>query len=68
MFFRRSRDAQASFTPGSLRIVPADDRRAQWRRDYDAMRESMFFGETPDFAEVLAVVGRFEEGFNSPRS
>ena len=67
VFFRRSRDAQASFAPGSLRIVPAADRLAQWRRDYDAMRESMFFGEVPDFAEILSVVGRFEEDFNSPR-
>jgi hypothetical protein len=67
VFFRRSRDAQASFAPGSLRIVPAADRLAQWRRDYDAMRESMFFGEVPDFAEILTVVNRFEEDFNAPR-
>jgi hypothetical protein len=65
VFFRRSRDAQASFAPGSPRIVPAADRLAQWRRDYEAMRESMFFGEVPDFAEILSVVGRFEEDFNS---
>ncbi|GMV23483.1 MAG: nucleotidyltransferase [Acidimicrobiia bacterium] len=65
VFFRRSRDAQASFAPGSLRIVPAADRLALWRRDYDAMRESMFFGDVPDFAEILSVVGRFEEDFNS---
>jgi hypothetical protein len=67
VFFRRSRDAQASFTPGSLRLLPADDRRALWRRDYDAMRDSMFFGGTPEFAEILAVVSRFEEDFNSDR-
>jgi hypothetical protein len=67
VFFRRSRDAQTSFAPGSLRIVPAADRLAQWRRDYDAMRESMFFGDVPDFAEILSVVGRFEEHFNSSR-
>jgi hypothetical protein len=67
VFFRRSRDAQESFKPGSLRLVPADDSRAHWRRDYDAMRESMFFGEVPEFAEILAVVGRFEEDFNSRR-
>ena len=65
--FRRSRDAQASFRPGSLRLVPAEDRRALWQRDYDAMRDSMFFGETPEFAEILAVVSRFEEDFNSTR-
>lgn len=68
VFFRRSRDAQATFAPGSLRIVPAADRLAQWQRDYDAMRESMFFGEVPDFAEILAVVGRFEKDFNSGRN
>ena len=67
VFFRRSRDAQESFRPGSLRLVPADDRRAYWRRDYDAMRESMFFSESPEFGEILAVVSRFEEDFNSLR-
>lgn len=67
VFFRRSHDAQASFAPGSLRIVPADDRRALWQRDYDAMRDSMFFGEAPEFTEILALVSRFEEGFNSGR-
>jgi hypothetical protein len=29
------------------------------------MRESMFFGEVPDFAEILTVVRRFEEDFNA---
>ncbi len=67
VFFRRSRDARASFAPGSLRIGPAADRLAQWRRDYDAMRESMFFGEAPEFSDILAAVGRFEEDFNSGR-
>lgn len=36
------------------------------RRYYDATRESMFFGEVPDFAEILSVLGGFEEDFNSP--
>ncbi len=67
VFFRRSRDAQESFKRGSLRLVPADDRRAHWRRDYDAMRESMFFGEAPPFNDILAIVGRFQEDFNSGR-
>jgi hypothetical protein len=67
VFFRRGRDAQSSFTPGSLRIVPAADRLALWRRDYAAMRESMFFGEVPDFADILTVVSRFEEHFNALR-
>lgn len=65
VFFRRSRDAQESFKPGSLRLVPAADRRAQWQRDYDSMRESMFFSEAPEFDAILAVVARFEEQFNA---
>jgi hypothetical protein len=65
VFFRRSRDAQSSFKPGSLRLVPTADRLTQWRRDYDAMRESMFFGEAPTFDEVLVVVAGFEERFNA---
>ena len=31
----------------------------------DAMRESMFFGEAPEFGAILSVVSRFEERFNS---
>jgi hypothetical protein len=64
VFFRRSRDAQASFKPGSLRLVPTADRLDHWRRDYDAMRESMFFGEVPAFEDVLVVIAGFEARFN----
>jgi hypothetical protein len=33
-------------------------------RCHEAMREAMFFGETPDFDEILVVVGDFERRFN----
>jgi len=36
-----------------------------WQRDYDAMREVMFFGKTPEFIEILDVVGNFERQFNA---
>jgi hypothetical protein len=65
VFFRRSREAQASFMPGNLRLVPSAGRLAQWRPDHDAMRESMFFGEAPEFDEVLVVVSGFEARFNA---
>jgi predicted nucleotidyltransferase component of viral defense system len=65
VFFRRSREAQASFKPGSLKLVPDAGRRAHWKRDYDAMRESMFFGDAPEFDEILAVVAGLEERFNA---
>lgn len=68
VFFRRNREAQASLRSGSLRLLPADDRRTAWKQDYDAMREAMFFGESPDFDEILTVVGEFERRFNAVAS
>lgn len=63
-FFRRP-EAQKSIEAGSLRLVPRSDQRAAWKRDYDAMRESMIFGETPTFEVILAAVGGFEREFNA---
>jgi hypothetical protein len=64
VFFRRNREAQESLRPGSLRLLPSDERRPIWKQDYDAMRETMFFGEAPEFGEILHVVGEFERRFN----
>lgn len=64
VFFRRSAEAQATLRPGTLRIVPLPEQRAAWEQDYAAMRESMFFGEAPEFAEILRAVDKFEKLFN----
>ena len=64
LFFRRRREAQDTLRRGALRLVPPADQLSHWRRDYDSMRGAMFFGEPPQFAEILGVVGRFQEGFN----
>jgi hypothetical protein len=65
VFFRKSKEAQDSLRRGSLRLVPAADRRAAWRRDYEAMREAMFFGDPPSFDTILAVIADFEQQFNA---
>ena len=65
VFFRRSAEAQSSLKPGSLRLVPAPARETAWRRDYEAMREAMFFGESPSWKELIQVVGDFEARFNA---
>jgi hypothetical protein len=44
--------------------MPSGERLPEWRRDYSAMREEMFYGEPPSFEEVLQVVKGFEEKFN----
>jgi hypothetical protein len=64
VFFRRSAEAQATLRPGSLRIMPTREHYPAWQRDYDAMREAMFFGEAPEFAEILMAVEDFQNKFN----
>lgn len=49
--------------PGSLRLLPAPDRIRALEEDYDTMRE-MFFTEQPPFAEVLRILGEWEQRFN----
>jgi len=63
IFFRKNREAQASLRAGSLRVIPSVRRRSAWKQDYEVMRESMFFGETPSFDDILAVVADFEQRF-----
>jgi hypothetical protein len=51
-----------SLTPAGLRLRPDPGFMSDWRADYQKMRESMFYGPSPDFEEVLREVGRFEDG------
>ncbi len=64
IFFRKSKEAQESLRPGSLRLLPREDQGNAWKKDYEAMREAMIFGEAPNFAEILRAVGDFERRFN----
>lgn len=64
IFFRKKKEAQDSLQRGSLVIQPRDDRRTAWQQDYEAMKSAMFFGPTPDFAEILSVISAFESRFN----
>jgi hypothetical protein len=64
VFFRKSKEAQESLRPGSLRLIPLPEQKAAWKQDYQSMSEAMFFGEIPSFDEILGVVGDFEKRFN----
>ncbi len=64
VFFRYNWMDYSTLRPGTLRLIPPPERRAAWEQDYAAMREAMFFGETPEFAEILQTVGDFEKLFN----
>lgn len=69
IYFRQTWVDYATLAQGQLRIVPAPDREAAWRRDYDAMRGEMLGGNPPTFDEILTRVREFENEFNlGPRS
>ena len=65
VFFRKNKEIQDSLRPGGLRVVPSAARRAAWKRDYDAMKDVMFFDAPPTFDEILVVVADFERQFNT---
>lgn len=68
VFFRHNWLDYATLRLGALRIVPLPEQRAAWEQDYAAMRESMFFGEAPEFEEILRVVEKFQDRINGSAS
>jgi hypothetical protein len=64
IFFNLSWVDYSTHRLGSLRLMPADQQREFWRKDYEAMRGPMFFGDPPSFDEIMEVVGTFERDFN----
>ena len=65
VFFSYSWVDYASLRPGSLRLIPRPEQMGAWAEDYAGMQQEMFYGEVPGFAEVLDVVQRFENEFNT---
>ena len=64
VFFRRSWVDYPTLIRGHLRVLPTDDQMADWRSDYNNMRQEMFFGEAPTFETVIEKVRGFQERFN----
>jgi hypothetical protein len=64
VFFRYSWMDYSTMRPGSIRLVPPDDQLDAWRQDYEAMRQTMFFGEAPKFEVILRAVGQFADRLN----
>ncbi|MCY3001658.1 MAG: nucleotidyl transferase AbiEii/AbiGii toxin family protein [Planctomycetota bacterium] len=65
VFFAYGKGVQDSLRLGSLQLLPREVKLQEWRRDYDEMRESMFFTEPPPFDRILEVVAAFEVRANS---
>ncbi len=54
-----------TLNPGFLQLVPPNHYLADWKSDYTAMQKEMFYGEVPDFDEVLMKVKHFQDQFNA---
>jgi len=50
--------------PGRLKLVPPDDQLANWKSDYTAMKDEMFFGKAPEFEDIIKTAREFQEAFN----
>jgi len=64
IYFRQNWVDYSTLRPGTLRLTPSEEDIPHWNEDYTTMQEDMFFGEVPSFAQVLAVVGKFEMQLN----
>ena len=64
LYFPRSGTAQGTLDFGTVRIVPAEARVLDWREDFEAMRETMFFEEPPAFEAIMEVVRDLEQRIN----
>jgi hypothetical protein len=67
IFFRSAWAHYETAKPGSFHLVPPVWRQAEWRRDYEQMRD-MIFGETPSFDSILQALGGLEKRINTTAS
>lgn len=65
IFFRYAWVDYTTHKPGSFRLTPPPEQDANWRADYQAMLGSMFFGDVPDFDDIMKSVSDFETAFNN---
>ncbi|MCA1566194.1 MAG: nucleotidyl transferase AbiEii/AbiGii toxin family protein [Acidobacteria bacterium] len=64
VFFRSAWARYSEARTGQIRLLPAAERLASLRVDYDKMKD-MFFGERPPFDEVLNTLAALEERVNA---
>jgi hypothetical protein len=65
IFFSYAWVDYSTHRPGTFRLSPPPDHLPNWRADYQAMLGPMFFGDVPDFDEIMRAVSDFEKTFNA---
>ena len=64
VFFARAWAKFAEAVPGTLRLVPPNDRMAELEGDYRKMREDMIFGDAPPLDHIIDVLREIERKVN----
>ena len=64
IFFSYSWVDYSTHRRGTFRLTPFEHQLEVWQHDYKAMLGPMFFGDVPQFDEIMDVVRQFEEEFN----
>ncbi len=65
IFFRSAWASYDLAKPGTLRLLPGEDRIKDLRADYKAMAPMMFDTKPPTFDDILARIRRFEDDVNA---
>lgn len=64
VYFKQGWVEYDTLSPGRLRLIPPDEQLADWKSDYAAMKDEMFFGEPPAFDDLIEIVREFQDVFN----
>lgn len=64
VYFRYTWVDYDTLRPGRLKLVPPDEQLANWKSDYTAMKDEMFFGEIPEFEDLIRTAREFQDEFN----
>jgi len=67
IFFSYSWVDYSTHRRGTFRLVPFEHQLEAWQKDYKAMIGPMFFGDVPQFDEIIKEVRQFEEELNRIR-
>lgn len=51
--------------PQTINFIPPESVMEEWKKDYSVMQESMFYGETESFDDLIDKLKGLEEKFNS---
>lgn len=51
-------------SPANINFIPPEKEIEKWEKDYSAMKESMFYGDTPSFDELMIALSKLNQKVN----